>query len=51
MFKFNNFGLPLGTVLRFYTGVEKGLKINVRNFLGLIPKIVEVTQPRPFLPK
>ena len=32
-----------GTNLRFYTSVEKGLKIKVGKFWGLIPSFVEVT--------
>ena len=31
-FKFNNLGLALGTNLKFYTKVEKGLKQKVRKF-------------------
>ena len=42
-FKFNNFGLALGTNLKFYTSVAKGLKLKVRNFLGLNRTFVEVT--------
>ena len=42
-FKFNNLGLALGTSLKFYTIVAKGLKLKVRNFWGLIPMFVEVT--------
>ena len=30
-------------VLNFYTSVEKGLKLNVRKFLGLMLTAVEVT--------
>ena len=41
--KCNNSGLALGTNLKFYTSVEKGLKLKVRNFLELIPTFVEVT--------
>ena len=41
-FKFNNFGLALGTNLKFYTSVAKGLKLKVRKFLGLIPTFAEV---------
>ena len=33
-FKFNNLGLALGTNLKFYTSVAKGLKLKVRKFLG-----------------
>ena len=42
-FKFNNFGLALGTKLKFYTSVAKGFKLKVRKFLGLNPVFVEVT--------
>ena len=42
-FKFNNLGLALGTNLKFYTSVAKGLKLKVRKFWGLIPTFVEVT--------
>ena len=31
-FKFNNLGLALGTNLKFYTSVERGLKIKVKVF-------------------
>ena len=34
--KFNNLGLVLCTVLRFYTSVAKGLKLKVREFLGKV---------------
>ena len=39
-FKFNILGLALGMALRFYTRVTKELKIKVRRFWGLIPKLV-----------
>ena len=42
-FKFNNFELALGTSLKFYTSVVKGLKLKVRKFWGLKPTFVEVT--------
>ena len=42
-FKFNNLGLTLGTNLKFYTSVAKGLKLKVRKFWGLIPMFAEVT--------
>ena len=42
-FKFNNLGLALGTNLKFYTNVAKGLKLKVEKFLGLILTFVEVT--------
>ena len=34
-FKFNNLGLALGTKLKFYNSVAKGLKLKVRKFWGL----------------
>ena len=43
LFTFNNLGLALGTNLKFYTSVAKGLKLKVRKFWGLIPTFVEVT--------
>ena len=42
-FKFNNLGLALGTNVKFYTSVAKGLKLKVRRFWGLILTFVEVT--------
>ena len=42
-FKFNNLRLALGTKLKFYTNVTKGLKSKVRKFWWLIPTFVEVT--------
>ena len=42
-FRFNNFVLALGTNLKFYTSVAKGLNVKVRKFWGLIPTFVEVT--------
>ena len=42
-FKFNNLGLALGTNLKVYTSVVKGLKLKVRKFWGLIPTLAEVT--------
>ena len=41
--KFDNLGLVLGTDLKFYTSMTKGLKQKVRKFWGLIPTFVEVT--------
>ena len=41
-FKFNNFELTLGTKLKFYTSVEKGLKLKFRKFWSLILTFVEV---------
>ena len=44
-FKFNNLGLGLGTNLKFYTSLSKGLKLKVRKFWGLVVVwgFVEVT--------
>ena len=42
-FKFNYFGLALGIALKFYTSVEKELKLKFRKFLQLTPTFVEVT--------
>ena len=42
-FKFNNVGLALGTSLKFYTSLSKGLKLKVRKFWGLILTFAEVT--------
>ena len=42
-FKFNNLGLALGTNLKFYASVAKGLKLKLRKFWRLIPTFVEVT--------
>ena len=42
-FKFNNFGLALGTNLTFYTSVLKGLTIKIRKFWRLNPTFVEVS--------
>ena len=41
-FKFNNLGLALGTNFKFYTSVEKVLKLKVK-VLGVILTFVEVT--------
>ena len=41
-FKFNNLGLALGTNLKFYTSVAKGLKLKVKKFWGPNPTFVEV---------
>ena len=53
-FKFNNLGLALGTNLKFYTSVAKGLKLRAWKFLGLIPTFAEVTEKKlaggPFCP-
>ena len=42
-FSFNNWGLALGTNLKFYTSVAKGLKLKVRMFWGQISTFLEVT--------
>ena len=42
-FKFNNLGLALGTNLKLYTSLSKGLKLKVKKFWGLIFTFVEVT--------
>ena len=39
----NNLGLVLGTNVKFYISVAKGLKLKVKKFLGLILTFVEVT--------
>ena len=53
-FKFNNFGLALGTNLKFCTSVEKVLKLKVRKFWGPNSTFVEVTGEKlvgePFCP-
>ena len=36
-------GLTLGTHLKFYTSVRKGLKLKFKEFLGLFLTFVEVT--------
>ena len=45
-FKFNNLGLALGTNLKFYASVAKGLKLKVRKFWGLTPTFVEVRREK-----
>ena len=50
-FKFNNLGLALGTNLKFYTSVAKGLKLKVRKFLGLNPTFVGITEQKLNSPK
>ena len=46
-FKVKNLELALGTDLKFYTSVAKGLKLKVReSFGGLIPTFVETTVER-----
>ena len=44
--EFNNLGLALGTNLKFYTTVAKGLKLKVKKFWGLIPTFAEVTEEK-----
>ena len=46
LFKFNNLRLALGTNLKFYGSVAKGLKLKVRKFWGLIPTFAKVTEER-----
>ena len=41
-FKFNNLRLTLDMTLKFYTSVAKGLKLKVRQFLGISPAFVKV---------
>ena len=43
LFKFNNVGLALGTNLKFYTNLAKGLKLKVKMFWELTPTFVELT--------
>ena len=38
--------MALGTNLKFYTIVAKGLKLKVRKFWGLIPTFVEITEEK-----
>ena len=45
-FKFINLGLAIGTNLKFYTSVAKGLKLKARKFWGLIPTFAEVTEEK-----
>ena len=45
-FKFNNLGLALGTNLKFYINVAKGLKLKVGKFWWLNPTFVEVTEEK-----
>ena len=42
-FKFNNLGLVLGTNLKFYTSLSKGLKLKGKKVWGLFLTFVEVT--------
>ena len=44
--KSNNIGLALGAALKFYTSLEKGLKLKVRMFWWPICTFVEVCTPR-----
>ena len=41
-FKFNNLGLTLGIILKFYTSVAKWSKLKVRKFWGLVSTFVKV---------
>ena len=43
---FNNLGLALGMVLKFYTNMAKVVKISVSKFVGLVLTFVEVTGKR-----
>ena len=43
-FRFNNSGLALGTNLKFYISVAKGLKLKVRKFWGVVPTFVKITE-------
>ena len=45
-FKFNNLGLALGTNLKFYTIVAKGLKLKARKFWGLTTTFVKVAEEK-----
>ena len=51
-FKYNNLGLALGMALEFCTSMNKGLKLKVRKFYGLIPTFVSGKnwQGEPFWP-
>ena len=40
--KFNNLGLALGIVWKFYASVAKESKLNVRKFRGLVPVLIKV---------
>ena len=42
----NNLGLVLGTNVKFYISVAKGLKLKVKKFLGLILTFVEVIEEK-----
>ena len=46
-FKFSNLELAVGTNLKFYTTVAKGLKIKVRKVWGLILMSVEIIGENP----
>ena len=47
MVKLNNLGLTLGMALKFYANVEKGSKLKVRKFWGLVLTFVEVAESKP----
>ena len=55
-FQLNNYGLALGTDLKLYKSVAKGLTLKVRKFWGLISTFAEITEEklvgggRPFSP-
>ena len=53
-FKFSNMGLALSMTLKFYTSMEKGLKLKIRNCWWLIPTLAEIKGEklvgRPFWP-
>ena len=45
-FKFNNLEIAVGMAWEFYTSLAKRLKIKFRNFSGLIPTFVEITEEK-----
>ena len=45
-FKFNNLGLAIVTILKFYTIVSKGLKLKDRKFLGLLLVFAKETRKK-----
>ena len=45
-FKLNNYGLALGTDLKFYTSVAKAFKLKVRKFRRLTSMFGEVTEEK-----
>ena len=38
--------MTLGMTLKFYTNVEKRLRLKVRKFIVLIPTLVEITEKK-----